>query len=470
MAFCEMTKVDYFIVWSTSRFARNMLEAKLNKRRLLKAGTRVMYCTAEIAESDSGFLHESILELFDEHQSIQIAADTRRSMAKNSRDGFFNGGRLPFGYRSEIHPDNNKRKILVPDEDESRLVIRIFELRLEGYGAKAIADLLNNQGIMMRRERWTKKRITSILRNTKMIGQTIYGKRNHQYISQDQKKWIVTDSHKPIISQETWCKVQKIMDDLARPDTTGSPLSQWLFTGMLRCGHCGHLMQAYSGRNRSKTYHYYDCRTHRTGEGCQSQAIRADKLDSWFSDEICARIFSPKNIKNIADHVNVAAKQWAAEKKTTGHELEAELDQLRKKNDRLYSILEDPAGALTIAELSPRIKSNNDRILSIKRSLDEIDRAQPPKYPEITPSELSEFLISMLKNDETKQLKRRFISSFVSKMEMKQKQITIEYVPDALLAGEKLNVHSRGKWLPYQALLRTVRLNLMFPGKKLNEA
>jgi hypothetical protein len=95
--------------------------------------------------------------------------------------------------------------------------------------------------------------------------------------------------------------------------------------------------------------------------------------------------------------------------------------------------------------------------------LEEIDRARPPKYPEITPYELSEFLVGMIKSDEASQLKRRFISSFISKMEMKDKQIRIEYVPDALIAGEKLSVHSKGKWLPDQALLRTICIRVLVP-------
>ena len=56
MAFCECHQVDYFIVWSTSRFARNMMEAKNNKHRLSKAGTKVIYVTTTIADNEDGYL------------------------------------------------------------------------------------------------------------------------------------------------------------------------------------------------------------------------------------------------------------------------------------------------------------------------------------------------------------------------------------------------------------------------------
>lgn len=48
--------------------------------------------------TDSGWMMESMLEIFDEHYSRQISADTLRSMSKIERGGYFNGGRVPYGY------------------------------------------------------------------------------------------------------------------------------------------------------------------------------------------------------------------------------------------------------------------------------------------------------------------------------------------------------------------------------------
>jgi site-specific DNA recombinase len=38
-AYCEAANVDYFITWSTARFARNMLELFLSDRELREVGT-----------------------------------------------------------------------------------------------------------------------------------------------------------------------------------------------------------------------------------------------------------------------------------------------------------------------------------------------------------------------------------------------------------------------------------------------
>ena len=97
--FCDRGGVDYFVCWSTSRFARNRLDAALNKRLLVKMGVKLAYASQDFGESDDAWLTEAITEIIDEQYSRTIAKDTRRSMAKNAQDGFLNGGRVPFGFR-----------------------------------------------------------------------------------------------------------------------------------------------------------------------------------------------------------------------------------------------------------------------------------------------------------------------------------------------------------------------------------
>ncbi|WP_196221535.1 hypothetical protein [Sansalvadorimonas verongulae] len=58
-------------------------------------------------------LQEEILELFDEYLSYQVGSDTRRSMIRNAKQGFWNGGRAPFGFKSIPDPEQPKRKRLI---------------------------------------------------------------------------------------------------------------------------------------------------------------------------------------------------------------------------------------------------------------------------------------------------------------------------------------------------------------------
>ena len=79
---CE---IDFFIVWSTSRFARNKIDAALYKRSIRAGGTKIAYISQSIsADSDEGWLMEGFLELMDEHVSRQIRKDTVAAMIKNA--------------------------------------------------------------------------------------------------------------------------------------------------------------------------------------------------------------------------------------------------------------------------------------------------------------------------------------------------------------------------------------------------
>lgn len=114
--YCKAYSVEYFICWSTSRFARNKLNVALYKRELEKSGTRVVYVSVDLDNRmDSGWMMESMLEIFDEHYSRQISADTLRSMVKNAQDGFFNGGRVPFGYAAV--PDGKRKRLIIVEPE-----------------------------------------------------------------------------------------------------------------------------------------------------------------------------------------------------------------------------------------------------------------------------------------------------------------------------------------------------------------
>ena len=44
-----------------------------------------------------------IINLFDEHQSKENSKHTSRAMCENARQGFYNGSKAPFGYKTVSH-------------------------------------------------------------------------------------------------------------------------------------------------------------------------------------------------------------------------------------------------------------------------------------------------------------------------------------------------------------------------------
>ena len=459
--FCKHEHIDYFIVWSTSRFARNITTSREDTALLASYGTTVKFVTTEVDNSSSSRFLLTLLQAFDEHQSDVIGEDTRRSMIKNAADGYFNGGRVSFGFSVIRDSENKQKKRLTINQDEAQLVKTIFQMRLSGAGAKTIADQLNTTGQYNRGQRWTKKSITALLRNEKVIGVSIFNRRNHNKIENPPEQWIVVKSHEAIIDDKTWQTVQEMMADLKTYDGTGSPKSTWSFTGLLQCGTCKKTMHITSGKGRSKTYYYYTCQNKKSGYGCSQPSLPAEKIEQWLTKEIYSQIITPQNLANIAEEINRNTATWAAEYQSEKIQAQRQLEKLKTNNARLYDILEDPTAELNMSDLAPRIRANNKQIEKMKKHIAALETRRPVRLPKITPNELAEFLYEQAETATPSQ-RRQFLRTFIESMQVTERTLNIEYHQEALMMTSTM-IHSERNWLPEQAYLRTTVLTLNIP-------
>lgn len=80
---------DVVLVFHTSRFARNQVEARRYKQLLReRLGIRVMSVTQPIGEDPSDpstFLAESIHEMFDEYYSVSLSFWIRSGLKEKAR-------------------------------------------------------------------------------------------------------------------------------------------------------------------------------------------------------------------------------------------------------------------------------------------------------------------------------------------------------------------------------------------------
>lgn len=111
--------------------------------------------------------------------------------------GRYQGGRPPYGYLvadagPHPHPrkaqEGQRLRVLPVDEFAAAVVQRIFDLYLQGWGNKAIAELLNREGIpcpsahMPRQNRhrkmdgWQHSSVVAILDNPRYTGYAVYGR------------------------------------------------------------------------------------------------------------------------------------------------------------------------------------------------------------------------------------------------------------------------------------------------------
>lgn len=181
-------------------------------------------------------------------------------------------GMPPFGYRRE-------GREFVIEAEEAAVVIRIFDLALEGRSTYRIAELLNAEGILKPRARtafgWLPDTVTDILRNPAYIAVTgskgrAKGKPRGDLIA---ARW------EPIVPRATWDRVQEVLGQ--RQVRRGSVPRLHTYARLLRCQRCGEDLRAHFDTNHGKApYVIYQCRKD-VAPRCPEPRVREDTLDAW---------------------------------------------------------------------------------------------------------------------------------------------------------------------------------------------
>lgn len=440
--FCEANPVDYFICWNSARFARNYIEAGLRKAILKKLRTRLVYVSMDIdRETDGGWFLDAITDVTDEFNCRRIAQDTRRSMDKNARDGFFNGGVPPFGY--EAVPCQKRRR-LSPVAFEAATVRDIFRWHLSGDGAKTIAMRLNQQGRWKRGRKWEKNHVARVLKNRVYLGEIVFNRKIGCAL-RPESEWIVTPAHEAIMDAADFAEAQQLTARRVHKSNAGSSKSTLVFTGILRCGSCGAAMQAETATGRSARYHYYNCRAVLKGIGCRNRRVRARAMDDWLLDKILDTLLTDEALLAAVNSINRRARRMRRERDARLIAYKAELQAVERRMGRIFEIFE-AYGKNTpdLGGLTNRLREHKLHTDQIKTSIDRllIDEPQAVDPGKIDCRGMARRLRSTLRAMPDARKMRAFLSNLVEKITLKDDVVQIEYQPERL-------VHSNGShWLP----------------------
>src|ERR1700733_9673143 len=125
------TPYQIIVIHSFSRFFRDHIEGAIYQRKLRKHGVKAESITQQTNDDPSGEMHRSMIMLFDEYQSKENAKHTLRGMQENARQGYFNGSKAPFGYKTieagQTGLHGRVKKKLSIHEPEAETVREIFE-------------------------------------------------------------------------------------------------------------------------------------------------------------------------------------------------------------------------------------------------------------------------------------------------------------------------------------------------------
>jgi site-specific DNA recombinase len=275
------TRVDYVIVWSLSRWARNTVDHWQTRKVVNEAGARLISITEPMAGEDgaAAFFYESMIATQNQFQSMKTGEDVKRGLKRKASVGGTYGW-AHLGYLNDVDrlPDGRQIATVVPDPDRHHFLTLAFELYSTGqYSLSQLASELYRAGLRSRPRsgRAPQKVDTSalqrILRDRYYLGLIVY-KRG----TPDEQ--VFEGRHEPLIDQKTFDIVQARLDE-KRVAGERPQKRQHYLRGSLFCGECGRrLVYGLSRSCTGKRYAYYFCVGRVKGTNCTMRTSINPKL------------------------------------------------------------------------------------------------------------------------------------------------------------------------------------------------
>ena len=270
---CEQGKIDFILVKSISRFARNTVDC-LNYIRLLRSmGIGIYFEKENINTLDADTeLIITFMGAFAQAESESISKNIiwgiRQAMKEGKVRICLN---TLYGYRK----GEDDEICIVPEQAE--VVREIYQRYLGGASVRMIRDWLNGQEIPhLNGRKWSDAHVRAILTSEKYRGDVLMQKTYVlDCISKKTVKnngelpmYLVENNHPAIISRE---KSYAVQEEMARRRTLRSPSTKNKQTGAghysgkhalterLICGECGTRYRRYTWVRSGKKYGVWRC-------------------------------------------------------------------------------------------------------------------------------------------------------------------------------------------------------------------
>lgn len=238
-------KFDLIIVKSISRFARNTAITLKYLRELKSLDIGIFFEEENINTlSEDGEMMISVLSSFAQEELESISKNIKWSVQKRFRQGMVvMSTKFLLGY------DKNEYGELVVNEEQAKIVKRIFDMYVSGIGTTTIAKILNSEGIpTIKNKKWISNSVCHILKNEKYKGdcrlQKTYSPavRKRKTNRGEIDSYYIEGDHQPIVSPEIWDKAQEIMEKRRierNMKDTDKYKNRYPLSRLLICPYCG---------------------------------------------------------------------------------------------------------------------------------------------------------------------------------------------------------------------------------------
>ncbi|MCY3570722.1 MAG: recombinase family protein [Chloroflexi bacterium] len=415
------------LVWKFSRFTRKREHAVAFKSMLRRRGIRVTSITEHADDSPTGKLMEAIIESVDEFYSENLAQEVKRGMREAASRGFWVSPYVPYGYRRvHVQDGPKKRPRLELNPPADAVARRIFDMALAGESVLQIAKGLNSEGIPSPRgKKWLKTTINKMLVNESYTGTLVWGLTDKSGAPPVR----VEQAFPAIVSREEFERVGHSLQSRA-PERLNprQAASRYLLSGLVRCELCRKALTAAEAKGGK--YSYYVCQSILNGgsKSCETPRLNASRFERLIIEQIRAHILTESNIRELVKLVDEEMDGVAREERERLETIEAEQEEVRRKMDRLWHIVE--SSDMEVNDILPRLRVHQERQAQLDQAADQARLALTERRELLDSADMvamfAEEMSEFLQTSEVTEAKS-FIHSFVKRIAVRPGRAVIHY-------------------------------------------
>lgn len=361
--------IDKVVVYKLDRLSRSQFDTLyLIEKVFLANNTDFVSMTENFSTSSSlGRAMIGFLAVFAQLEKDKINERTLMGKEARAKEGKWGGGSSePIGY--DYDPTT---ELLYVNEYEKMQILEAVELFLKGTPLRTICNIFHDKGYTYvgksgRVSEWDPKRLKYVFRNKIYLGYIKY-----------RNEWYKAD-HDPILDEETFNKLQKLLDqraeDYAKHTKRCAGQTTYL-GGLLYCKQCHARYAKQSGRkwkdNEPPLYYVCYSRNKKVPKmvkdpNCKNKNWKMKELDDLVFNEIRKLAMEPdymSDLRQEKENNTIEPNKIDILKKEI-HKID---DQISRFMD-LYGI-----GKFTIDQVSGKVDPLNEQRRNLERELEQLN-------------------------------------------------------------------------------------------------
>jgi site-specific DNA recombinase len=320
-------KVDLLLVYRVDRLSRKVRQLAQLAEELDRVGVALRSATEPFdTGAAAGRMMLQMLAVFAEFEHATIVDRVTAGIERRAKEGRWATGKLPFGYC------RNDDKDVIPDGREAPVVRRVFQLYTrDRLGTTSIARLLTEECAPAPARGWQPAVVQWLLENEAYLGRVHW--RGESY----------PGLHDPLVDEQTFQAAQALLRERGQDLTLRrGNRSDFLLSGVMRCGRCKRAYIGMSAKGNGGTYFYYACsgRQKLGRKACDGERLNRDKLEAAVLDQL-ARLYRDGDL--IADALHRARNEHQADRPALEEQRRTVTEEIRRGEralDRYYQAFE----------------------------------------------------------------------------------------------------------------------------------